>query len=252
VSLVATFTDGYGNAAEGDAVEWTAQGGVLAQSGSFVERGTAVNTLTAGASPRAIVTITSGGTSAQAVIPIEGSAQPGRVLLPWTRSAAARCGNLLSNSSFGADRNADGLPDAWTVASGLGAVARVPAAGRSGWAVRMTDPGQGQAASVAQRVSVPKWASSAAVRLWLRGDEGGSVRLDVWSVADIGGRATWAPFLVESLEATADWQLHVQALPMAPHEQVEVGLSLRGPQTVEVTGVELDVCPLDGGGLDHD
>jgi hypothetical protein len=244
VSVGALVTDQYGNAADGDAVVWTAEGGRVEPVQSHVERGRAATTLVAGAGPSATVRLAGAGLNAAVMVPIDVLERPTTLYLPSVEARSTGCANVLANSTFQQDRDSDGAPDSWSVEPGAGGAERVVAQGRPGWAVRLTGTEAGPAPEISQRTGrVPRAPSTAALRVWLRSGVTGSVRLDAWSTADIGGRQVWAPFLVESLEAADAWQLHVLALPLPPVDDAEVSVRLQGEGTADLTGLELIVCP---------
>jgi hypothetical protein len=241
--VVARLTDRFGNAAEGDRVEWIVEGGTAQPDVTFAEAGRAETFVAPRAgSAEVAVEARSGEAHTRAVFALASA--PPRAHLAWLpaawRASAGGCENVLSNPSFEADTDGDQLPDDWSVEGAGVQLLDLGLDGRRSIRLR-SEPGQ-TTGRIFQDLEPPA-GGVAVLRLWLRGS--GSLRASVWSMVQVGDRRVRAPVVLELLDASTDWELHVLPLPQMPSGPTTVELSRRGGDldVMEVDRVALEICP---------
>jgi hypothetical protein len=250
MSLVtAAVNDAWGNAAEGDTVRWSADLGSVDDAETRLDAGrTAVWFTSDGTEGVAHVALQAGEARGEAYIPVDRlwAERNHVVFLPRALSDAARtCEDLLVNSDFGADRDADGVPDNWRLEPGAEALTPISAEGLGrGEAIRLALSDDGAPVRLYQDRTAPADLVRGTLRLWLKGSAGAHLRAAVWSMVDVAGNPTRLPLIVENI-ATADaWTLQVLPLPVPPVGATTVELSPRGAagDHVDIARSSLEVC----------
>jgi uncharacterized repeat protein (TIGR01451 family) len=255
-TITAHVRDRFGNPADGDAVRWHTQGGVVSPADTWVDRGIARTVLQAGrAAGTATVTVASGAAAGQIGVPIGPPVPAAGLLLPLAlrpgpgAAVGGRgCRDLLANGSFETDADGDGQADTWSSPAG-GSGLIEPAAPPDGRrAVRLSATAGRPAATLVQATTVPPGGAQAVLRMWTRSAAAGStLRVAVWSEVDLGHGPVRTPVLVQrrGLELT-DWAPWVLPLPVAPSGETTVELSARADEgqmsTIELDAVHFEAC----------